>query len=55
MDELELKNQEEQQQVEQPVEQEGTPQDTGDKEPEFYLDDNGDLQWNTDEFEQKGE
>ena len=56
MDDLELQNQEEQQQVEQPVEQEGTPQDTGDdKEPEFYLDDNGNLQWNTDEFEQKEE
>jgi len=43
----EVDNQE--QQMEQPVE--GTPQDDGDKEPEFYLDDDGKLQWNTDEFD----
>ena len=40
-------------QEEQEVEQvnNDTPQD--EKEPEFYLDDNGDLQWNTDEFDSK--
>ena len=57
MDE-ELKNQQvdtQEEQVEQP--QEGTPQEQEreDPEPEFYLDENGDLQWNTDEFDNKGE
>lgn len=57
MDE-ELKDQQvdtQEEQVEQP--QEGTPQeqDREDPEPEFYLDENGDLQWNTDEFDNKGE
>jgi len=37
--------------VEQP--QEGTPQETEreDPEPEFILDEDGNLQWNTDEFD----
>lgn len=57
MDE-ELKDQQvdtQEEQVEQP--QEGTPQEQEreDPEPEFYLDENGDLQWNTDEFDNKGE
>lgn len=45
-------NQEEQ---EQQVEQvrEDTPQDNDGDKPEFYLDDNGELQWNTDEFDSK--
>lgn len=47
-------NQEEQK-VEQP--DVGTPQEqeVEDPQPEFYLDDNGELQWNTDEFDNKGE
>ena len=53
----EVSNQEEQvtdiqdENVEQP--DEGTPQgsDREDPEPEFYLDKDGNLQWNTDEFE----
>lgn len=57
MDE-ELKDQQvdtQEEQVEQP--QEGTPQEQEreDPEPEFYLDENGDLQWNTDEFDNRGE
>ena len=44
---------------EEPVEQPdtGTPQEQEreDPEPEFYLDENGDLQWNTNEFEGEGE
>ena len=49
--EQEVNTQEEQ--VEQP--QEGTPQEQEreDPEPEFFLDENGDLQWNTDEFDRR--
>lgn len=43
-----VNNQEEQEQQVEQVNND-TPQD--EKEPEFYLDDNGDLQWNTDEFD----
>lgn len=44
----------EEQEVEQPVE--GTPQDDGSNdEPEFALDENGELQWNTDEYDYKDE
>lgn len=57
MDE-ELKDQQvdtQEEQVEQP--DLGTPQEQEreDPEPEFYLDENGDLQWNTDEFDNRGE
>lgn len=45
-----VNNQEEQEQQVEQVNND-TPQD--EKEPEFYLDDNGDLQWNTDEFDSK--
>ena len=50
----EVNNQEEQQ-VEQPIE--GTPQEPEreDPEPEFYLDDDGNLQWNTDEYGEQEE
>lgn len=43
----------EEQEVEQP--EVGTPQEQEreDPEPEFYLDENGSLQWNTDEFDSK--
>ncbi len=56
MEELEKQvDTQEEQEVEQP--QEGTPQEPEkeDPEPEFYLDDNGELQWNTDEFDSKDE
>lgn len=43
-----VNNQEEQEQQVEQVNND-TPQD--EKEPEFYLDDNGDLQWNTNEFD----
>lgn len=48
-------NNQEEQQVEQPLE--GTPQEPEreDPEPEFVLDENGNLQWNTDEFDEKEE
>ena len=48
-------NNQEEQQMEQPLE--GTPQVTEreDPEPEFVLDENGNLQWNTDEFDEKEE
>jgi hypothetical protein len=54
----ELKDQQvdtQEEQVEQP--DLGTPQEQEreDPEPEFYLDENGDLQWNTDEFDNRGE
>lgn len=49
--EKELDNQEEQQ-VEQP--DNGTPQES-DEKPEFYLDDEGKLQWNTDEYDDEEE
>ena len=52
MDELENKvdtQEEQEQQVEQV--NNDTPQE--DEQPEFYLDDNGELQWNTDEFDSK--
>lgn len=51
LDNEELKDEQVQEEQEQQVEQvnNDTPQD--EKEPEFYLDDNGDLQWNTDEFD----
>ena len=56
MDE-ELKDQvdTQEEQVEQP--EVGTPQEQEreDPEPEFYLDDKGELQWNTDEFDDKEE
>ena len=56
MDE-ELKDQvdTQEEQVEQP--EVGTPQEQEreDPEPEFYLDDKGELQWNTDEFDYKEE
>ena len=57
MDE-ELKDQQvdtQEEQVEQP--QEGTPQEQEreDPEPEFYLDKDGNLQWNTEEFDTKEE
>lgn len=45
-----VNNQEEQEQQVEQVNND-TPQE--EKEPEFYLDDNGDLQWNTDEFDSK--
>ena len=51
MDNEELNEQvqdEQQQEVEQP-EVEGTPQE--EEQPEFVLDENGNLQWNTDEFD----
>ena len=57
MDNEELKEQvqEEQQEVEQ-VEQD-TPQEdkSGDEQPEFVLDENGNLQWNTNEFDHLNE
>lgn len=40
-------------QVEQP--EVGTPQEDGDKSPEFALDEDGNLQWNTDEFDEEEE
>jgi len=59
MDE-ELKNQEQElENQEQEVEQPdlGTPQEQEreDPEPEFYLDKDGNLQWNTEEFDTKEE
>ena len=49
-EELNEQVQEEQQEVEQP--DNGTPQeDKSGDEPEFVLDENGNLQWNTDEFD----
>ena len=56
MDGLEEKvDTQEEQKVEQP--DTGTPQEqeVEDPQPEFYLDDNGDLQWNTDDFDEKEE
>lgn len=52
MDELEKQvDTQDEQEVEQPVE--GTPQDDSNEEPEFYLDEDGELKWNTDEFDSK--
>ena len=55
MDELEKQVDTQEEQVEQP--EVGTPQETEreDPEPEFVLDENGNLQWNTDEFDYKEE
>ena len=56
MDELEKQvDTQEEQEVEQP--DVGTPQEQEreDPEPEFVLDENGSLQWNTDEFDDKEE
>ena len=57
MDNEELQEQQvdtQEEQVEQPVTE--TPQDDGSNdEPEFYLDKDGNLQWNTDEFDSKAE
>lgn len=50
MEDLELQNQEEQEQeLEQP--DTGTPEDKSDEEPEFALDEDGNLHWNTDEYD----
>ena len=51
MEDLEKQIDNQEEQVEQP--QEGTPQETEreDPEPEFILDEDGNLQWNTDEFD----
>ena len=53
LDNEELKDEQVQEEQEQQVEQvnNDTPQE--DEQPEFYLDDNGELQWNTDEFDSK--
>jgi len=55
MDNEELKEQvQDEQEVEQP--EAGTPQEEGSNdEPEFVLDENGNLQWNTDEFDHLNE
>jgi len=55
MDNEELKEQvQAEQEVEQP--EAGTPQEEGSNdEPEFVLDENGNLQWNTDEFDHLNE
>ena len=45
-------NQEEQEQQVEQVNNDTPQYNNGDK-PEFYLDDNGELQWNTDEFDSK--
>ena len=53
LDNEELKDEQFQEEQEQQVEQvnNDTPQE--EEKPEFYLDDNGELQWNTDEFDSK--
>ena len=53
LDNEELKDEQVQEEQEKQVEQvnNDTPQE--DEQPEFYLDDNGELQWNTDEFDSK--
>ena len=53
LDNEELKDEQIQEEQGQQVEQvnNDTPQE--DEQPEFYLDDNGELQWNTDEFDSK--
>lgn len=53
MEELEKQVDIQDEQVEQPKEGIPQEQEREDPEPEFYLDDNGELQWNTDEFDSK--